>query len=122
MPLARLMHGLQSSYTQAFNRRPGRAGHLFQGRYKAFLVERTGICLRWSSTSTEPGAGETVECAQEHPWSSDRFYRRGRGPEWLDVDLVLSMLSSRRVMAIGLDFEPLEGRCSIRAELRGKWQ
>jgi hypothetical protein len=31
---------LQSSYMQAFDRRQGWAGDLFQGRYKAFLVEK----------------------------------------------------------------------------------
>src|SRR5216683_2663529 len=30
-PLSRVMAGLQSSYTQWFNRRHKRAGHLFQG-------------------------------------------------------------------------------------------
>src|ERR1700693_4657130 len=39
VPLSRILHGLQSSYTQAFNRRHHRSGHLFQGRYKAFLVD-----------------------------------------------------------------------------------
>src|SRR6266511_5793360 len=38
-PLSRFMAGLQSSYTQWFNRKYKRAGHLFQGRYKAFLVQ-----------------------------------------------------------------------------------
>src|SRR6266496_1107768 len=35
-PLSRIMAGLQSSYTQYFNWRHARVGHLFQGRYKAF--------------------------------------------------------------------------------------
>jgi REP element-mobilizing transposase RayT len=39
-PLSRIMARLHSSYTQYFNRRHRRVGHLFQGRYKAFLVER----------------------------------------------------------------------------------
>ena len=34
VPLSRIMAGLQSSYTQAFNRRHRRVGHLFQGRGK----------------------------------------------------------------------------------------
>ncbi len=38
--MSRVMLALHSSYTQAFNRRYRRAGHLFQGRYKAFLVEK----------------------------------------------------------------------------------
>lgn len=37
--LSRAMHWLGVSYTVWFNRRHGRVGHLFQGRYKAVLVE-----------------------------------------------------------------------------------
>ena len=44
-PLSRIMAGLQSSYTQWFNRRHGRVGHLFQGRYKAFLVQEERYLL-----------------------------------------------------------------------------
>ena len=38
--LSRIMLTLQSGYTQRFNKRHDRVGHLFQGRYKAFLVDR----------------------------------------------------------------------------------
>src|ERR1043166_7123739 len=34
-PLAKFMQGLQQSYTQYFNRRYHKVGHLFQGRYQA---------------------------------------------------------------------------------------
>ena len=33
---------LNASYTQYFNKRHRRCGHLFQGRYKSFLVEEDG--------------------------------------------------------------------------------
>ena len=33
------MAGLHSSYAEWFNRRQRRVGHLFQGRYKAFLIQ-----------------------------------------------------------------------------------
>jgi putative transposase len=36
------MRQLNGVYTQRFNRRHGRVGHVFQGRYKAILVERDG--------------------------------------------------------------------------------
>jgi hypothetical protein len=35
-------------YTQAFNRRHKRVGHLFQGRYKAILVEKESYLLELS--------------------------------------------------------------------------
>jgi hypothetical protein len=39
------MRQLNGVYTQRFNRRHGRVGHVFQGRYKAILVERDAYLL-----------------------------------------------------------------------------
>ncbi len=43
--LSRLMRHLNGVYTQRFNRRHGLVGHLFQGRFKAILVDRHGYLL-----------------------------------------------------------------------------
>jgi putative transposase len=100
-PLSRVMAGLQSSYTQYFNRRHRRAGHLFQGRYKAFLVEKDPYALALLRYVHEnPVKAQIVTKPEEYVWSSDRAYRRGRGHEWLDVDRLLAMLGTRRPAAI----------------------
>ena len=39
------MRQLNGIYTQRFNRRHGRVGHVFQGRFKAILVERQSYLL-----------------------------------------------------------------------------
>ena len=101
IPLPRIMTGLQSSYTQYFNRRHERSGHLFQGRYKAFLVERDRYALALLRYIHEnPVKARVAEKAEDFGWSSDRAYRRGRGPEWLDVDPLLSMMGRGRSAAI----------------------
>ena len=101
VPLARIMACLQSSYTQYFNRRHARVGHLFQGRYKAFLVEkdRYAFSLLRYIHENPVKAGVTARPA-DHAWSSDRHYRHGKGPEWLDVDRLLAVLGRRRSAAI----------------------
>jgi len=43
--LSRGMRQLNDIYTQHFNRRHAESGHLFQGRYKAFLVQRETYLL-----------------------------------------------------------------------------
>ena len=43
--LSRGMRHLNGVYTQRFNRAHGRVGHLFQGRYKAILVEKQAYLL-----------------------------------------------------------------------------
>src|ERR1700730_17063864 len=100
-PLSGIMAGLQSSYTQYFNRRHERCGHLFQGRYKAFLVEEDPYALALLRYIHEnPVKARIVERPEQYEWSSDRFYRRGRGPEWLDLDRMLRMLGRRRSSAV----------------------
>ena len=44
--LGRYMQSFLTSYTARHNHRHGSCGHVFQGRYKAFLVED---CRAWSS-------------------------------------------------------------------------
>jgi REP element-mobilizing transposase RayT len=43
--LSRGMQWLNGTYSQAFNRRHERVGHLFQGRFKAFLIEKEAYFL-----------------------------------------------------------------------------
>jgi putative transposase len=45
------MRQLNGIYTQSFDRRHNRVGHLFQGRFKAILVKRKLICWSFASTS-----------------------------------------------------------------------
>ena len=43
--LSRAIRQLNGTYTQAFNRRHHRVGHLFQGRFKAIVVEKEAYLL-----------------------------------------------------------------------------
>jgi REP-associated tyrosine transposase len=43
--LSRGMRQLNGVYTQAFNRHHARVGHVFQGRYKAILVQKDAYAL-----------------------------------------------------------------------------
>jgi putative transposase len=100
VPLSRVMAGLQTSYTQYFNRRHRRAGHLFQGRYKAFLVEKDRYALAMVRYIHEnPVRAGMLKRASEYTWSSDRYFRRGEGPEWLDLGRVLPLLGRTRPAA-----------------------
>jgi putative transposase len=44
-PLSKFMQGLQQAYTQYFNRRHNKVGHLFQGRYHAILCDKDEYLL-----------------------------------------------------------------------------
>lgn len=69
--LSRGMRHLNGVYTQAFNRRHRRVGHVFQGRFKAILVERDAYLLELSRyVVLNPVRAKMVRAAKDWPWSS----------------------------------------------------
>jgi len=52
--LSALMQQLNGIYTLAFNRRYGKVGHVFQGRFKAILVDRDSYLLEVSRHEGHP--------------------------------------------------------------------
>jgi REP element-mobilizing transposase RayT len=103
-PEANLGHGmrqLNGVYTQRFNRRHERVGHVFQGRYKAILVEKDAYLLELARyVVLNPVRAGLVGDPAEWPWSS---YRATAGldgrPPWLSVDWLLSAFSRQRAAA-----------------------
>ena len=92
--LSRGMRQINGEYTQAFNRRHHRVGHLFQGRFKAILVEKESHLLelcRYVVLNPVRARGMKVSAPEDWRWSS---YRATAGkvkrPEWLTVTWVLS--------------------------------
>jgi hypothetical protein len=86
--LTRGMHRLNGPYAQRLNKRHGRVGHLFQGRYKAILVERESHLLELARyVVLNPVRAGMVGSAGEYPWSSF-LQTLGRRPDagWLDVE------------------------------------
>jgi hypothetical protein len=96
--LSKGMRQLNGVYTQAFNRRHKRVGHVFQGRYKAILVEKDGYLLELSRyVVLNPVRARMVKDAVAWPWSS---YQPTVGQtlpiRCLHVDWLLSQFGSNR--------------------------
>ena len=82
--LARGMAWLQTTYTIRFNRKYRRCGHLFQGRYKAHLVEADEYAMELvryiqlnpvrPRKKSDPIAMERMGSLDAYEWSSDRDY------------------------------------------------
>ena len=69
--LSRGMRHLNGVYTQAFNRRHRQVGHVFQGRFKAILLERDAYLLEVSRyVVLNPVRAKMVRTAKDWPWSS----------------------------------------------------
>ena len=71
--LSRGMRQLNGVYTQRFNREHKRVGHVFQGRYKAILVEKDAHLLELCRYIVRnPVAANMVAHASQWAWSSYR--------------------------------------------------
>ena len=86
------MHDLNSGYVTGFNRRHRRCGPLFQGRYKAVLVEDESHCWALGRyIDLNPVRARLVADPAEYPWGSHRWYAGARAcPEWLGRDEMLA--------------------------------
>ena len=97
--LSRLMRHVNGVYTQTFNRRHGVVGHLFQGRFKAILVDRDAYLLALCRyVERNPVAAGLVQQPADWVWSSCRAHvGQVPTPEWLDSDGLQGHLLGRPV-------------------------
>ena len=90
--LLKVMHGLNGGYTGYFNRKYGRVGHLFQGRYKGIIVEKEAYLIPLSRyVHLNPVRAGVVERPEQYRWSTYRGYIvKGKEEEWVEYSWVLS--------------------------------
>lgn len=99
--LSRGMRQLNGVYTQRFNRRHRKVGHLFQGRFKSILVERDSYLLELCRyVVLNPVRAKMVKLPQDYAWSS---YLPTLGlapiPPGLSVDWLLGQFAKTKPVA-----------------------
>jgi putative transposase len=99
--LSQGMRQLNGMYTQANNRRHQRTGHLFQGRFKAILVDRDSYLLALSRyVVLNPVRAAMVKHPRQYAWSSYRaMVGQASVPDWLETDGLLAQFGTRRAQA-----------------------
>ncbi len=99
--LSKGMRQLNGVFTQACNRRHGRTGHLFQGRFKGILVDKDSYLLELTRyVVLNPVRAGMVKQAGDWPWSSFRAtVGEAPVPKWLAANGLLAQFGSRRSVA-----------------------
>jgi hypothetical protein len=99
--LLKVMHGINSSYTGYFNRKYGRTGHLFQGRYRGILVEKDSYLLSLSRyVHLNPVRARVAQRPENYRWSSYPGYvGKGKKSGWVEYAWVLSQFGRNRKRA-----------------------
>jgi putative transposase len=95
--LSRGMRQLNGLYTQRFNRRHERVGHIFQGRFTGILVERESHLLELARyVVLNPVRAGMVPTAEDYRWSSLRAaLGMAPTPPWLTHRAIQTQFGSR---------------------------
>jgi putative transposase len=147
--LSSFMRQFNISYTGFYNRRHNRVGHLYQGRFKAIVVEADNYLLELSRYShlnpvrvgglQRAGMAERVRYLKGYRWSSlGGYLDAGKKQSWIVYEDVLEYVGGSRkrygeFIEEGLrrgyatPWEELEGQVVLGGEgfwerLKGKWE
>lgn len=120
-PLSRIVQNLSFRYTRYINSTRNRTGHLFQGRYKAILVDVDRYLLELVCyIHNNPVRAGLVARPEEYPWSSHRAYLGEAELSWLTTDWVLAQFAgqSKRAVALYRNFLQADTAASMETALR----
>lgn len=100
--LSRLMRHVNGVYTQRYNRRHKQVGHLFQGRFKAIIIDRDAYFLEVCRyVDLNPVRAKLARRPQDWRWSSYRAHVGLQArPAWLESEPLLRVFSPRHSVAM----------------------
>ena len=101
IPLSKIVQNISFRYTRYVNKKENRVGHLFQGRYKAILVDGDGYLAELVRyVHLNPVRASLVNDPSEYKWSGQRAYLKLSESNWLTCEGVLSTFAKREKTAI----------------------
>jgi putative transposase len=107
IPLSKVIHNLCFRYSKNINKLQSKVGHLFQGRYKAILVDTDSYLLELVRyIHLNPVRAKMVGNPESYYWNSHRAYIKIDKTSWLTKNFVLGCFDQSEDTAITkyLDF------------------
>jgi putative transposase len=95
--LSQIMQHINGAYTTYFNVKRQRSGHLFQGRYKAILVDMDEYAKELSRyIHLNPVRAGIVDKPEAYNWSSYQYFiGLEKVPEWFVMDFILGYFGNK---------------------------
>ena len=101
IPLSRIIQNISFRYSRYVNKRRDRVGHLFQGRYKAILIDADNYLLQLVRyIHNNPVRAGIVKTPDKYPWCSHSVYIDDITVPWLTTEWVLSQFDQQKETAI----------------------
>lgn len=101
--LSEIMQHINGAYTTYFNVKRKRAGHLFQGRFKAILIEADEYAAELSRyIHLNPVRAGAASKPEDYRWSSYCAYTgKATKPNWLNTGFILGCFADNMAAAHG---------------------
>jgi REP element-mobilizing transposase RayT len=100
IPLGKVMQSLLFRYTRYFNKRYGKVGHLFQGRYKAILCDKDAYLLELIRyIHLNPIRAKVLTDPEKYLWTSHLSYLGKMNDSLIEEDFVLSQFGKKKSLA-----------------------
>lgn len=93
VPLSKIMQGIQQSFTQYYNKKYNRTGHVFQQRYKAELCDKERYLWQLIKYIHYNPVKAGIQQGLDYKWSSHKNYITGINDSLVEVSFILNMLS-----------------------------
>ena len=95
--LSVIMQNICYRYVRWVHKKLNRVGHLFQGRYLSKIVNNEHYLLNLCRyVHLNPISAKMVQSIDCYRWSSHRYYRFRKAPEWLNIDIVFETISKQK--------------------------
>lgn len=100
IPLSKIMQRIQQVYTQWFNQKYNRTGHVFQQRYKALLCDKDNYLLQLIRYIHNNPARANLEGGIAYKWSSHEYYTGKKYSDIVNTSFVLGLFSENKDKAV----------------------
>ena len=90
------MQGIQQSYTQRYNKKYKRTGHVFQQRYKVEICNKDQYLFQLIKYIHNNPVKARLERGLNYKWSSHKEYISNRRSELIEVDYILRLFGNNK--------------------------
>ena len=111
------MRQLNGVYTQWHNRTHSRVGHVFQGRFKAIIVQRESYLLELARyVVLNPVRAGMCAVPEQWPWSSYRaMVGQAHRPNWLHTEWLLTQFGNQYAKAVAAYIDHVRAGVGLRS-------
>lgn len=101
VPISKVMQSLQQRYTQYFNLKYKKIGHVFHGRFKSIVCQKDAYLLELVRyIHLNPVRAGIVKDPEAYPWTSHNSYLSKKPDDWLDAAAILAQFGKGRQDAL----------------------